>query len=63
MTVEDLPALEVELGGESACYAHLLCRECGAVLDEHHRQSDGECEQRVNDSLIGDGTLGQESSN
>jgi hypothetical protein len=22
-----------ELGGESACYAHLLCRECGVVLD------------------------------
>lgn len=22
-------------GGESACYAHLLCLECGAVLDGH----------------------------
>ena len=25
-------------GGETSCYAHLLCLECGAVLDgsEHH---------------------------
>lgn len=25
-----------DLGGESSCYAHLLCQECGAVLDKHH---------------------------
>jgi hypothetical protein len=24
-------------GGESACYAHLLCPECGGVLDAEHR--------------------------
>jgi hypothetical protein len=23
----------VDEGGESACFAHLLCPECGAVLD------------------------------
>ncbi|HVA53461.1 MAG TPA: hypothetical protein VNF05_08095 [Acidimicrobiales bacterium] len=26
------------LGGESACYAHLLCESCGAVLDDSHLQ-------------------------
>jgi tellurite resistance-related uncharacterized protein len=27
-----------EAGGESACWAHLLCPKCGAVLDGgHHR--------------------------
>jgi len=36
--VEESPSLVEELGGESACYAHLLCRACGAVLDEHHRE-------------------------
>lgn len=25
-------------GGESACYAHLLCRECGAVLEGTNHQ-------------------------
>jgi hypothetical protein len=30
---------EEDQGGESACYVHLLCPECGAVLDgnEHVR--------------------------
>lgn len=28
--------IEVFLGGESACYAHLLCETCGGVLDESH---------------------------
>jgi hypothetical protein len=23
----------LELGGEAACWAHLLCPECGTVLD------------------------------
>ncbi|HEY5266112.1 MAG TPA: hypothetical protein VIJ40_04800 [Acidimicrobiales bacterium] len=32
------PDVEVILGGENACYAHLLCDECGAVLDESHDQ-------------------------
>jgi hypothetical protein len=25
-----------DVGGESACYAHLLCLDCGAVLDAEH---------------------------
>lgn len=25
------------LGGESACYAHLVCQDCGAVVSEGHR--------------------------
>ena len=24
-------------GGEAACYAHLVCEECGAVTSEGHR--------------------------
>lgn len=28
--------IEVFLGGESACYAHLLCETCGGVLDDAH---------------------------
>jgi hypothetical protein len=30
--------IEEILGGESACYAHLLCETCGAVLDGTHVQ-------------------------
>ena len=26
-----------EEGGEGACYAHLVCEECGAVTSEGHR--------------------------
>lgn len=26
-----------EEGGESTCWAHLVCPECGAVTDESHR--------------------------
>ena len=26
------------LGGESSCFAHLLCETCGAVLDGTHDQ-------------------------
>ena len=28
---------EVETGGEAACWAHLLCPDCGAVAGEDHR--------------------------
>jgi hypothetical protein len=31
-------ASNVVLGGENACYAHLVCDECGALLDAHHEQ-------------------------
>jgi len=27
------PAERPVLGGEAACYAHLVCEECGVVLD------------------------------
>lgn len=26
-----------DVGGDPACWAHLLCEECGAVLSEGHR--------------------------
>jgi len=32
------PKTEEMLGGESACFAHLLCETCGAVLDGSHVQ-------------------------
>jgi hypothetical protein len=27
---------ELVAGGEAACYAHLVCLECGAVVSEGH---------------------------
>jgi hypothetical protein len=27
-------------GGESACYAHLICPECGTVLDDAEHRDD-----------------------
>ena len=30
---------ELDEGGEAACYANLVCAECGAVLDESHPAS------------------------
>jgi hypothetical protein len=30
------PEAREEVGGESACYAHLVCPECGAVVDQTH---------------------------
>jgi hypothetical protein len=29
--------LPEERGGEAACYAHLVCPECGCVVTEGHR--------------------------
>jgi len=31
------PAVEPE-GGESACFAHLICEECGALEHEGHQE-------------------------
>jgi hypothetical protein len=33
-------------GGEVACYAHLLCPECGAVVDESHDANCDSTDQR-----------------
>ncbi len=34
-----LIAEELELGGEPACWAHLVCEECGAIVTDGHRPS------------------------
>lgn len=56
MTKKEIPAPDEELGGESACYAHLLCRACGAMLDEHHVATSGECDNSANDESFGNDT-------
>jgi hypothetical protein len=32
----DGPLEIIEEGGEAACYAHLVCPDCGAVVTEGH---------------------------
>jgi Protein of unknown function (DUF3565) len=32
-TARDCPLCDTEQGGESSCFAHLVCDECGVVLD------------------------------
>jgi hypothetical protein len=31
------PAGSEDAGGEAACWAHLVCPECGAITSEGHR--------------------------
>ena len=33
-----MAAAEPDAGGEPACWAHLICADCGAVVSEGHRQ-------------------------
>jgi hypothetical protein len=35
------PAAEPGESGEAACWAHLVCWECGAMTSEGHRQGCG----------------------
>jgi hypothetical protein len=39
-SVDASTAVEVDegLGGETACWAHLVCLECGALITEGHRE-------------------------
>jgi hypothetical protein len=30
---QHVPAPRLEAGGEAACFAHLVCQDCGVVLD------------------------------
>jgi hypothetical protein len=43
---------DLDEGGESSCYAHLLCLECGAVLDGNaHREG---CQSSQTSDVDGD---------
>ena len=33
---QDTEAAEAAEGGEAACWAHLVCPECGAIVTEGH---------------------------
>jgi hypothetical protein len=33
----DAPLEIIEEGGEAACWAHLVCQDCGAMVSEGHR--------------------------
>jgi len=37
MTTADEPIAEHEAGGDAACWASLVCEECGAVESDGHR--------------------------
>ena len=45
-TDRDCPLCDREQGGEPACYAHLVCPECGAILEEGGHVNG--CVQRAN---------------
>ncbi len=36
-TGNDLPGTEPAEGGDAACWAHLVCPDCGAIAGDGHR--------------------------
>ena len=40
-------AAEMTAGGDPACWAGLVCQECGAVISEGHRSGCSQAEQPV----------------
>jgi len=44
--------IEVFLGGESACYAHLLCETCGGVLGESRHELCGTDDHRATQTNV-----------
>ena len=50
MTVADAPEPVEPGGGESACFAHLVCEECGALEHEGHHDECSAVHRPVGDA-------------